>query len=65
MKRKYTNKYHFRKWVVKTILTVDSIIDVVVETFKFFAEIVFPAFLAGAACGVTAIVLLKITRVIL
>lgn len=64
MKRKYTNKYHFRKWVVKTILTVDSIIDIITETLKFLGEIVLPAFLLGTACGGIAIALLKITGVL-
>lgn len=48
---KYTNKYHFRPWVVKSILVTDCIIDGVTETLKFFGEIVFPAFLLGAALG--------------
>ena len=43
--KKYTNKYHFRKWVVKTILAVDSIIDGIVETLKFLCWFVLPAFL--------------------
>lgn len=30
MKRKYTNKYHLRKWVVYTVLVIDKIIDYVV-----------------------------------
>lgn len=57
MKKKCTNKHHFRKWVVKTILFVDSIIDGIVE-------IVFPAALVAIACGGIAIALLKITCVI-
>lgn len=64
MKRRYTNKYHFRKWVVKTILTVDHIIDGIIEALKFLGEIVLPAFLLGTACGGIAITLLKITGVI-
>ena len=64
MKRKYTNKHHFRPWVVKTILTVDSIIDGIVEALKFFGEIILPAILVGTACGWIAVALLKITGVI-
>jgi len=65
MKRKYTNKYHFKKWVVKTILTADCIIDGITETLKFLGEIVFPAFMLGTALGWVAVALLKITGVIL
>lgn len=57
MKRKYTNKYHLRPWLVKTVLVVDNIIDGIVE-------IVFPAFIVATACGGIAIMLLKITGVI-
>ncbi len=62
--KKYTNKYHLRKWLVKTILTVDFIIDTIVETLKLLGEIVIPAFLVGTACGGIAIALLKITGVL-
>lgn len=62
--KKYTNKYHLKKWVVKTILAVDSIIDAIVETFKFLGEIILPAFLVGTACGGIAVALLKITGVL-
>lgn len=65
IKRKYTNKYHFKSWVVKTILAVDCIIDGITETVKFVGGIVFPAFLLGTALGWIAVVLLKITGVIL
>lgn len=65
MKRKYTNKYHLKKWVVKTILAVDSIIDGIVETLKFIGAIVLPAFLLGTALGGIAVALLKMTGVIL
>lgn len=63
--KKYTNKYHLRSWVVKTILTVDCIIDAVTETLKFLGAIVFPAFLLGTALGGIAVALLKMTGVIL
>ena len=63
--KKYTNKYHFKKWVVKTILTVDFIIDGIVETLKFIGAIVLPAFLLGTALGGIAVALLKMTGVIL
>jgi len=64
MKRKYTNKYHLRPWVVKSVLVTDCIIDGITETVKFIVGIVFPAFLLGTALGGIAIVLLKITGVI-
>ena len=64
MKRKYTNKYHLRRWVVKSVLVTDCIIDGITETVKFIGGIVFPAFLLGAACGGIAVALLKITGVI-
>ena len=63
--KKYTNKYHFRSWVVKTILTVDFIIDGIFETLKFLGVIVLPAFLLGTALGGIAVALLKMTGVIL
>ncbi len=62
--KKYTNKYHLKPWVVKTILTVDCIIDGIVDTLKFLGGIVLPAFLFGASFGGIAVVLLKITGVI-
>lgn len=66
--KKYTNKYHFRSWVVKTILTVDFIIDAIIETLKFLCEFVLPAFLGGivlgTALGGITVALLKITGVI-
>ncbi len=66
--KKYTNKYHLRSWVVKTILAVDSIIDGIFETLKFLCCFVIPAFLfgtvLGTALGGIAIALLKITGVI-
>jgi hypothetical protein len=65
MKRKYTNKYHLRPWVVKTALAMDCIIDGVVETLKLLGEIIFPALLLGTALGWIAVALLKITGVIL
>jgi hypothetical protein len=61
---KYTNKYHFKPWLVNTILIADCMIDGVVETLKFLGKIVFPAFLLGTACGGIAVVLLKATGVI-
>ena len=64
MKRKYTNKYHLRPWVVKSVLVTDCIIDGITETVKFIGGIVFPAFLLGTACGGIAVVLLKATGVI-
>jgi hypothetical protein len=65
MKRKYTNKYHLRPWVVKSVLVTDCIIDGITETVKFIGGIVFPAFLLGTALGGIAVALLKITGVIL
>jgi len=65
IKRKYTNKYHLKPWVVKTILVTDCIIDGIVETLKFLGGIIFPAFLLGTTLGWIAVVLLKITGVIL
>ena len=65
MKRKYTNKYHLRRWVVKSVLVTDCIIDGIVEALKFFGEIILPAILVGTACGWIAVALLKITGVIL
>jgi hypothetical protein len=65
MKRKYTNKYHLRRWVVKSVLVTDCIIDGITETVKFIGGIVFPAFLLGTALGGIAVALLKITGVIL
>ena len=66
--KKYTNKYHLRKWVVKTILAVDFIIDAIVETLNFFWWFVLPAFLLGTVLGTAlggiAVALLKITGVI-
>ncbi|MBO5627997.1 MAG: hypothetical protein J5965_02825 [Aeriscardovia sp.] len=65
IKRKYTNKYHLKPWVVKTILVTDCIIDGIVGTLKFLGEIIFPAFLLGTALGWITVALLKITGVIL
>jgi hypothetical protein len=62
--KRYTNKHHFKSWVVKTILVADFMIDAVTETLKFLGGIVFPAFLLGTACGGIAVVLLKMTGVI-
>lgn len=70
MKRKYTNKYHLRPWVVKTTLAVDCIIDGIVETLKsgeiflILGEIVLPAIVLATALGGIALALLKITGVI-
>ena len=63
--KRYTNKHHFRPWVVKTILVADCIIDGVTETLKLLGGIVLPAFLLGTALGWIAVALLKITGVIL
>lgn len=62
--KRYTNKHHFRPWVVKSILVADFMIDAFTETLKFLGGIVFPAFLLGTACGGIAVALLKITGVI-
>jgi hypothetical protein len=64
MKRKYTNKYHLRRWVVKSVLVTDCIIDGITETVKFIGGIVFPAFLLGTSLGGIAVALLKLTGVI-
>jgi hypothetical protein len=64
MKRKYTNKYHLRPWVVKSVLVTDCIIDGITETVKFIGGIVFPAFLLGTSLGGIAVALLKLTGVI-
>ena len=63
--KRYTNKYHLRPWVIKSVLVTDCIIDGITETLKFLGGIVFPAFLLGTALGVVAVALLKITGVIL
>jgi len=62
--KRYTNKHHFRPWVVKSILVADFMIDAFAETLKFLGGIVFPAFLLGTALGGIAVVLLKLTGVI-
>lgn len=64
MTKKYTNKHHFKPWIVKTVLIADCIIDGVVETLNFLGAIVLPAFLLGTALGGIAVALLKITGVI-
>jgi len=63
--KRYTNKYHLRPWVIKSVLVTDCIIDGITETVKFIGGIVFPAFLLGTALGGIAVVLLKLTGVIL
>jgi hypothetical protein len=63
--KRYTNKYHLRPWVIKSVLVTDCIIDGITETVKFIGGIVFPAFLLGTALGGIAVALLKITGVIL
>ena len=62
--KRYTNKYHLRPWVIKSVLVTDCIIDGITETVKFIGGIVFPAFLLGTALGGIAVVLLKLTGVI-
>jgi len=62
--KRYTNKHHFRPWVIKSVLVTDCIIDGITETVKFIGGIVFPAFLLGTALGGIAVVLLKLTGVI-
>jgi len=62
--KRYTNKHHFRPWMVKSILAADFMIDAFTETLKFLVGIVLPAFLLGTAFGGIAVVLLKLTGVI-
>lgn len=62
--KRYTNKHHFKPWVVKSILVADFMIDAFTETLKFLVGIVLPGFLLGTALGGIAVVLLKLTGVI-
>lgn len=59
--KRYTNKYHLRPWVVKSVLVIDHLIDMTEATL---IEVVIPAFIVVTACGGIAVSLLKLTGVI-